>query len=90
MSDRIIEKNGSLTFDSHLCCKHDWAGPMGDKLPPSSSPEYCKKCAATCIRDENRKIIEYDANVKIEEIATGIAPGSHRVLHGYTAQRGTK
>jgi hypothetical protein len=59
---RIVEQRGSLTFDSYLCCRHQWVSVQAAsedertlinkviiKLKPGQKPEFemvCAECGA--------------------------------------------
>jgi len=59
---RVVQQHGSLTFDSYLCCDHDWQ-PTAN-LTEVANPEYdlfCTVCGAGGTRDEKRKqMVAYD------------------------------
>jgi hypothetical protein len=44
-------------FRTGGCCVHEWR-VCGQPF------EYCRTCGATCVRDESRKIVEYDATAR--------------------------
>lgn len=44
-------------FVKGICCAHKWQ-PQSNK--PEENGYRCTECKATCIRDEQGKIIEYD------------------------------